>query len=167
MPRRCFGLCGTYGAACCSPRRAMATGLMPELPGLNPKDTGSECEVSSMGPKDGALYRATWETALEAGRNPDVQIVLSERGTGQKGQSNHTAAGFPPSFPQDSWGWECVRPCLIVKRLCPVKQCMRGILGSLSVLNLFSNCEWASIRSRFLCIQRLCASKAFPGHDAQ
>ena len=63
-------------------------------------------------PKDGELYLATakpWETAVEAGRNPDVQIVLSERGIGVKGQSNHLVAGFRPSFPQDSWGWECVR----------------------------------------------------------
>jgi len=33
------------------PRRAMATGLMQELPSLNPMDTGSECEASSMGPE--------------------------------------------------------------------------------------------------------------------
>ena len=30
---------------------------------------------------------------------------------------------------------------------------MRGILGSLSVLNLFSNCEWASIGGTLLCIR--------------
>jgi len=54
---------------------------------------------------------------VEAGRNPDVQIVLSERGIGVKGQSNHLVAGFRPSFPQDSWGWECVRIRLVVMRL--------------------------------------------------
>ena len=47
--------------------------------------------------KDGELYRATaklWETAVEAGRNPDVQIVLSDRGIGVKGQSNPRVASF-------------------------------------------------------------------------
>ena len=99
---------------------------------------------------------------MEAGRNPDVQIVLSERGIGVKGQSNHLVAGFRPSFPQDSWGWECVRTRRSGCGFCPVKQCMRGILGSLSVLNLFSNCEWASIGGTLLCIRRLCVARQRP-----
>jgi len=57
-------------------------------------------------PKGGELYLATvrpWETAVEAGHRPDVQIELSEPGIGAKDSSNHLVAGFLRSFPQDSW----------------------------------------------------------------
>ena len=47
-----------------------------------------------------------WETVVEVGSSPDVQIELSNLGIGAKDSSNHLVAGFPRSFPQDSWSWE-------------------------------------------------------------
>jgi len=57
-------------------------------------------------PKGGELYLVTmkpWETVVEVGSSPDVQIELSNLGIGAKDSSNHLVAGFPRSFPQDSW----------------------------------------------------------------
>jgi len=59
-------------------------------------------------PKVGDLYQATtkpWETVVEVGSSPDVQIALSQLGIGAKDSPNHLVAGFPRSFPQDSWSW--------------------------------------------------------------
>jgi len=43
---------------------------------------------------------------VEVGSSPDVQIALSQLGIGAKDSPNHLVAGFPRSFPQDSWSWE-------------------------------------------------------------
>jgi len=101
-------------------------------------------------PKVGDLYQATtkpWETVVEVGSSPDVQIALSQLGIGAKDSPNHLVAGFPRSFPQDSWSWgngyekRYIYFCVIVqktrknhkkkqkkprRRLCRVKKCMRG-----------------------------------------
>ena len=80
--------------------------------GPRPIGQGFECEHVPWDPKGGELYLATtkpWETAVEVGRLPDVQIVWLERGMGVKGQSNRLVAGFLRSFPQDSPGRTAVR----------------------------------------------------------
>jgi hypothetical protein len=71
-------------------------------------EQGSECQRVQWDPKGGELYLATvrpWETAVEAGHRPDVQIELSEPGIGAKDSSNHLVAGFLRSVPQDSRSW--------------------------------------------------------------
>jgi hypothetical protein len=71
-------------------------------------EQGSECQRVQWDPKGGELYLATvrpWETAVEAGHRPDVQIELSEPGIGAKDSSNLLVAGFLRSFPQDSRSW--------------------------------------------------------------
>jgi len=70
---------------------------------------GSEWEYLQLDPKGGELYLATTkprETVVEVGTSPDVQIALSKQGIGATDLSNHLVAGFPRSFPQDSWSWE-------------------------------------------------------------
>jgi len=100
-------------------------------------------------PKVGDLYLATtkpWETVVEVGSSPDVQIALSQLGIGAKDSPNHLVAGFPRSFPQDSWSWETATMMNFVdgqkkpkkrRRLCRVKKCMRGTRFLLSFFRLF------------------------------
>jgi hypothetical protein len=71
-------------------------------------EQGSEFQHVQWDPKGGELYLATvrpWETAVEAGHRPDVQIELSDLGIGAKDSSNLLVAGFLRSFPQDSRSW--------------------------------------------------------------
>lgn len=71
-------------------------------------EQGSECQRVQWDPKGGELYLGTvrpWETAVEAGHRPDVQIELSDLGIGAKDSSNPLVAGFLRSFPQDSRSW--------------------------------------------------------------
>ena len=59
-------------------------------------------------PKGGELYLDTvrpWESAVEASHRPDVHIELADLGIGAKDSSNLLAAGFLPSFPQETWSW--------------------------------------------------------------
>lgn len=135
-------------------------------------EQGSEFQHVQWDPKGGELYLGTvrpWETAVEAGHRPDVQIELSDLGIGAKDSSNLLVAGFLRSFPQDSRSWsseedECtgllqetqvteaasvcsaeVIPCItLVPGFCAVKQCTRGT-GESTLLNLFSNCEGARL----------------------
>ena len=82
-------------------QRAMGTG-----PRFN--EQGSEFQHVQWDPKGGELYLDTvrpWETAVEAGHRPDVQIELSDLGIGAKDSSNLLVAGFLRSFPQDSRSW--------------------------------------------------------------
>ena len=130
-------------------RSPRATGVSPGLPagaaGPEPSGQGSEYVHGSWDPKGGELYLVTtkpWETAVDVGRLPDVQIVWSERGMGVKGQSNRLVAGFLRSFPQDSRGRAGRLVCFRCWGLCPVKQRMRGP-GEANLLDLFSNCERA------------------------
>ena len=71
-------------------------------------EQGSEFQHVQWDPKGGELYLDTvrpWETAVEAGHRPDVQIELSDLGIGAKDSSNLLVAGFLRSFPQDSRSW--------------------------------------------------------------
>ena len=139
-------------------------------------EQGSEFQHVQWDPKGGELYLDTvrpWETAVEAGHRPDVQIELSDLGIGAKDSSNLLVAGFLRSFPQDSRSWlneedvlacsplrwnanepavgrivfsrsGCFSASTYVPGLCAVKQCTRGT-GELTLLNLFSNCEGARL----------------------
>jgi len=74
----------------------------------NPMDSVLSESIWQWDPKVGDLYQATmkpWETVVEVGSSPDVQIALSQLGIGAKDSPNHLVAGFPRSFPQDSWSW--------------------------------------------------------------